>query len=225
MAILDSIKDPSTGQIKKPILYSLIGGGALFAYLIFKNRSTSASSTSSTGQSTALTPDLTALEQAIQGLAGNKTSITPTTTSSGAPSYTRLPFVPGPTSKPIALLPGSSGAAGGGGGGTGQVLHPIAKAPTVYAGLTHTPIQAASNYENPPFVNRSGQIIMPGGTSTASKGSKTGTIISKAATRTSAAITGQKIGVAISKGASITASTINHRAAATNAGRTQATAI
>src|ERR1035437_5395292 len=64
MPILDSIKGPD-GQIKKPILISLIGAGGLLAYLML---SKGGSSTTSTGQSSALTPDLTGLQTGLDAL-------------------------------------------------------------------------------------------------------------------------------------------------------------
>src|SRR5450830_555716 len=65
MPILDSIKDPATGQIKKPILFSMIGGGGLVAYLLFKGKATAG--VSQTGQPAL---DLSGLASALNDLAG-----------------------------------------------------------------------------------------------------------------------------------------------------------
>lgn len=147
MAILDSIKDPSTGQIKKPILYSLLGGGALFAYLLLKGGS---GGTSSTGQTTALTPDLSGLQDAIKGLMGGAgASGANGGVASGGGATITTPTPTGdtpnaPVSTPTGYIAGSSGAAGGGGSGTGLVINPIAKSPQVYAGLTESQQTAIS---------------------------------------------------------------------------------
>lgn len=127
MAILDSIKDPQTGQIKKPILYSLIGGGALLVFLLLKGKGSAVPGLASTGQTTPLTPDLTGLQDAIKNLTGSGIA-----GSGSAGSTTTVTNYTGSATN----VAGSSGAGGGGGGGTGQVIHPIAKSPSVYAGLT-----------------------------------------------------------------------------------------
>jgi hypothetical protein len=147
MAMLDSIKGPD-GQIKKPILISLVGAGGLLAYLALKG----GGSTTSTGQSSALTPDLTGLQTALDNLLANQGSgsggsgggvAAPlpggTVTDGGIIVSPSIPSVSLPTlavAQPsVPQAPGSSGSAGGGGSGTGSVIQPIAKAPTVYGGL------------------------------------------------------------------------------------------
>lgn len=143
MAILDSLKDPATGQIKKPILYSLIGGAGLFAYLLLHKGGVSGAV--STGQTTPLTPDLTGLQDALKTLAGNGTTgpTNGTNGSNGSNGSNGTNGTSGGTGNTGGYtgggnVAGSSGAGGGGGGGTGSVIHPIAKAPSVYAGLTGT---------------------------------------------------------------------------------------
>lgn len=69
MALLDSIKDPNTGKIKTPILISLVGAGGLVLFLVMKG--SGSGTTTSAGQSSPLTPDLTGLQTALQGLAAN----------------------------------------------------------------------------------------------------------------------------------------------------------
>src|ERR1035437_5109339 len=72
MPMLDGLKDEN-GKIKKPILISLIGAGGLLGYLML-SKGTSGTTTSA-GQSSPLTPDLTALQTALQSLGqGNNTS-------------------------------------------------------------------------------------------------------------------------------------------------------
>ena len=176
MAILDSLKDPNTGQIKKPILFSMIGAGGLVTYLLFKGKTTAG--VSQTGQPAL---DLSGLTNAIQGMAGgsggggggsgtgasldppasfgNNTNVIPLGSGVGLHGYAPTPK---PSTTPISsignntsavpmspIVPGSSGAAGGGGGGTGSVIHAIAKDPTVYAGLT-SPVPLAITATNTP---------------------------------------------------------------------------
>lgn len=64
--MLESLKDPNTGQLKKPVLISLIGGAGLFAYLMFSSKGSSGAS--SVGQSSPLTPELALLQDALKGL-------------------------------------------------------------------------------------------------------------------------------------------------------------
>src|ERR1035437_6205620 len=96
MAIMDSLKDEN-GKLKKPILISLIGAGGLLAYLMLSKGSSG--TTTSAGQSSALTPDLTGLQTALQGLAAGGGS----GTGSG----------------------GSGTGSGGGGSGSGSSLDPL----------------------------------------------------------------------------------------------------
>jgi hypothetical protein len=142
MPMLDSIKGPD-GQIKKPILISLIGAGGLLAYLALKG----GSSTTSTGQSSALTPDLTGLQTALDNLLANQgsgqggsgggvgTIPNSIVTAPGFPSGSSILPTDTVAQPSVPQAPGSSGSAGGGGSGTGSVIQPIAKAPTVYGGL------------------------------------------------------------------------------------------
>lgn len=181
MAMLDSIKGPD-GQIKKPILISLVGAGGLLAYLALKGGS---GSTTSTGQSSALTPDLTGLQTALdnllanqgsgQGGSGGGVAIPPTGTVT-APGFPTPGAVSLPTlavAQPsVPQAPGSSGSGGGGGGGTGQVLQSIAKAPTVYGGLAvaaPTPVTKVSTGVITPFIAALpiGSTIKPGVTTVA----------------------------------------------------------
>ena len=168
MPMLDSLKDEN-GKLKKPILISLIGAGGLLGYLML-SKGSSGSTTTSAGQSSPLTPDLTGLQTALQSLgqnssntgggqSGSSPSLDPPATydpSTGVstgnviPSQGTLPVAPTPNvsvSTPVVTspnmaqptvpqAPGSSGSQGGGGGGTGQVIQSIAKAPTVYGGVT-----------------------------------------------------------------------------------------
>ena len=161
MGMLDKLKDPKTGQIKKPILFSLVGGAGLIGYMLLAGKG-GPSGVVSTGQTTPLTPILDGLQDALKGLTGNKAT-TPAAGGVGGGGSGAGPSVDPPpgfgttTTTPstggggyvtpsLTSVSGSSGAGGGGGGGTGQVIQPIAKAPTVYAGLTvgQTPIVNAS---------------------------------------------------------------------------------
>lgn len=99
--MLEQFKDEN-GQLKKPILISLIGAGGLVVYLLWKN---SSSSTTSTGQSTALTPDLTGLQTAIDSLgsgagggSGSGSSLDPPATTPPLP----VPWPTNPINAPIA---------------------------------------------------------------------------------------------------------------------------
>ncbi len=153
--MFESLKDPATGQIKKPILYSLIGGGGLLVYLLLSGKSGS-SGVVSTGLTTPLTPDLTGLADAlktldqsnqggIMGVAASGTAASDTAATSG--SGTIAGYSGGgavSTTDVVAVSGGASdngGAAGGGGSGTGVVIAPIAKSPSVYGGLAKpTPV-------------------------------------------------------------------------------------
>ena len=164
MSALDSIKDPNTGKIKKPILISMIGAGGLVVYLLISSKS---GETTANGQSSSLTPDLTGLQDALRsasnndsggrgggggGASGSSPSLDPPpgfgTVSSPSPSVIATPSpTPSPTpidsnDMPIVNLnpyvdePGDSGNAGGGGSGTTTLLTPIAKSPDVYGGIS-----------------------------------------------------------------------------------------
>lgn len=155
--MFESFKDPNTGQIKKPILFSLIGGAGLFAYLMFFSKNSGASSVD---QSSTLTPELPVLQDALSGLtssnggaSGSSPSLDPPpgfgtvtqpTYSDPSPVYSS----PTPSSvidsgdmpivnvNPYVDQPGDNGNAGGGGGGTTTLLTPIAKSPDVYGGIS-----------------------------------------------------------------------------------------
>src|ERR1035437_5500121 len=99
MALLDSIKDPNTGKIKTPILISLVGAGGLMAYLVLKGGSSG--TTTSAGQSSPLTPDLTGLQTALQSLGGGGS-----TGGAGGGSGNVLP--PGSYLGPPATAPGDT---------------------------------------------------------------------------------------------------------------------
>ena len=172
MGLLDNIRDEN-GQIKKPILFSMIGAGGLLAYMFLKGGGTPA--VVATGQTSALTPDLGGLANAIKGLSGgggtaSTPSLDPPTTGGTGSTTTDTHTTPTPlppsgtttyTGTPTAPLVGmSSGAAGGGGGGTGQVIQPIAKTQTVYGGLATAILPVASS-SGPKSV-----AYKPGGTST-----------------------------------------------------------
>ena len=162
MALLDNIKDEN-GKVKKPILYSAIAAAVIVGYMILKGKST----VTATGTSSALTPDLSALMDAIKNLgsgvgttspssggggggSGSSPSLDPPKVSASipkgetpisAPTYTNTPSAP--------LLGGSSGASGGGGSGTGLILHPIAKTPTVYGGMATTLVNSGQDIALP----------------------------------------------------------------------------
>ena len=71
MGLLDNIKDEN-GQIKKPILFSLVGATGLVGYMMLSNRGQPAVIAS--GASSGLTPDLSALADALKGLTGQPSS-------------------------------------------------------------------------------------------------------------------------------------------------------
>jgi hypothetical protein len=119
MAIMDSLKDEN-GKLKKPILISLIGAGGLLAYLMLSKGS--GGTTTSAGQSSPLTPDLTGLQTALQGLAaggggggggsGTGPSIdplpfTPVGNPNPTPTPTPTPVTnnPDPTPTPDQIIP------------------------------------------------------------------------------------------------------------------------
>src|ERR1035437_6881876 len=119
MAIMDSLKDEN-GKLKKPILISLIGAGGLLAYLMLSKGSSG--TTTSAGQSSPLTPDLTGLQTALQGLAaggggggggsGTGPSIdplpfTPVGNPNPTPTPTPTPVTnnPDPTPTPDQIIP------------------------------------------------------------------------------------------------------------------------
>lgn len=157
--MFESLKDPNTGQLKKPILISMVVAGGLVLFLLIRGKGSGSSGVVSTGLTTPLTPDLTGLADALKklnqsnqgGIAGVPASGTsqPTDTTGLSNYQSPPPYLDDtpstPTSPPI---PGSDGTAGGGGGGTGQVIYPIAKDPSVYGGFTL-----------PPYVAPGGQIL------------------------------------------------------------------
>lgn len=126
--MLESIKDEN-GQIKKPILFSLIGGAGLVGYLLLKG-SGSSSGTASTGQSSDLSTQLAALQDAITGLAGSGG------TGSGTGSTSLDPPVLKP---PIIVLPGTQPPAGG----ITQIGTPTSGSRTSSGGSTTTKQQGA----------------------------------------------------------------------------------
>lgn len=71
--MLEGLKDEN-GQIKKPILYSLIGGAGLVGYLLLKGGGSSGTTTSSTGQDASLADAIGTLQQGVQGLGGGSSS-------------------------------------------------------------------------------------------------------------------------------------------------------
>ena len=68
--MLESLKDEN-GALKKPVLFSLIGAAGLVGYLILKGGGISGASSQSS--SSPLTPDLSALQTAIDDLASGAT--------------------------------------------------------------------------------------------------------------------------------------------------------
>lgn len=87
--MLENLKDEN-GQLKKPILFSLIGGAGLVGYLLLKGGSGSSSGATpvaSTGQSSDLTGAIAALQTAVQGMATSSgTDVGGGTGSSGTAS-------------------------------------------------------------------------------------------------------------------------------------------
>lgn len=102
--MLEGLKDEN-GQIKKPILFSLIGGAGLVGYLLLKGSgsTSSATPTASTGQSTDLTGAIAALQAAIDGATG-------ATGGSGTGGGTGTTSLDPPILKP--------------GGGSGPIINP-----------------------------------------------------------------------------------------------------
>ncbi len=76
--MLEGLKDES-GQLKKPVLFSLIGGAGLIGYLLLKGRGSSSSSSTTPVASTGTAPAdlasaIAALQAAVQGQANASTS-------------------------------------------------------------------------------------------------------------------------------------------------------
>ena len=106
--MLESLKDEN-GQIKKPILYVGLGGAALIGYMMLK--SGGGSSTTSQGQSSAVTPDLSALQSALQGLNGSSGVGDGTSGGSGVgqtPTSTTPVTVQPVTAQPVTTQPVAS---------------------------------------------------------------------------------------------------------------------
>lgn len=129
--MLEQLKDEN-GQLKKPVLISLIGAAGLVGYLILHGKGTSSSS----GQSSPLTPDLTGLQTALQGLGGgggggggtggNPTDPPGGTVAGPGPIDWHWPF-PTPWGGPTPGGPaqGGSGRHGGGSGSAPTTTNPL----------------------------------------------------------------------------------------------------
>lgn len=106
--MLEGLKDES-GQLKKPVLFSLIGGAGLVGYLLIKSKGSSGSSSAGTPVAPTPTnaPDLTSLLAAIGQVYNPAPANTP------APGGASTPTTPSPNTPTVPTAPTVMSAGGG----------------------------------------------------------------------------------------------------------------
>uniref|UniRef100_A0A6M3LME5 Uncharacterized protein n=1 Tax=viral metagenome TaxID=1070528 RepID=A0A6M3LME5_9ZZZZ len=160
MSALDSIKDPNTGKIKTPILIAGVGGVGLFALLMLSGKG--GGGTTATGLSTELTPDLSALQDALKGLGGGGGGASPSPSLDPPPGFTG-PGFPDPINDVAPVTP--------------LFTVPYIDDPTSSSGTNRTPTPSPTPtpvvYLNPIIPDQGG-----GGGSSGGGGAGTGTIAS-----------------------------------------------